>query len=557
MCGIFAFYARESVPNKQFFFELLKEARNRGNDGVGVNIFNRNKELVLRIKSINCSDDYLKELSLVISNSMSKGDILLGNFRAAPETEPLSTMTDELNLQPIFNPDEKLCVAHNGAISSQSYDELKEKSISKGISKVSNIDSEAILWAYSLSNYDLKRTLEDSGLSGGWSFILLDLNKWRLLSACAANPFSHGYIRGVGYIIHSSLNVYSKLMKALDRRVDKCGAFAWEDFYWHERDGFRYFEMDLDSGAETAGKYKHYFIHPTWNSKDEGNGKKYLVCASGGLDSSTTACILKSKGYDIELVHFKYGHRGDDAEQLAVEKLSKYLDVKLTTFDLREHYKIIDNFSMLTNKDVRIVTGMKPKTTNAWTCGRNMLFLAYLGAYAESLIMQNHYEKVFICGGYSNLTESGTYPDNTEKFVYAMEEAWKYGTLAGAQYRLKHINVCANITKYEQILVLKELGMEDVLEFTVSCDRPIVKDSEILQCQCETEEFGKMPACGSGLLSWWAMKKAKVEDPRKYYLIDDKDYKPFIPEYLKSNELDNVHVTKEHIKNIMDRLIFE
>lgn len=551
MCGITSFFAKESVPNKDFFYNLLVHAKKRGNDGFGVIVVNKKNQKKYEYFSNDVSDSVIKNVSNVISLVMDIGDVLLCNFRAAPETEVLvSKKNIQSTLQPLVFQNDYIYLVHNGAISQEIVERFdKYKSHLKSKTKT-RIDSRSIAISYIVNNRDIKKTVES--LSGGWSFILLDTYKWRLISSCSSNPLTHGYIKGVGYIIHSLIDVYSDLMKSLGRRVTECGSVLWEDFYWHEREGFRFFEVDLDSGVESAGKYQHYFIHPTWDCTERIGKNKYLVLASGGLDSTATACILKSKGYDVELIHFNYGHRGSKAEEIAVKNIADYLNVDLKVFDITDLYKTIDSFSMLTNRKVRVVTGMKPKTTNAWTCGRNMIFLAIAASYAESLVMKHNYNKVYLCGGYAQLTESGVYPDNTEKFIHSMSQAWKYGTLAGAQDRIKHINVCANITKYEQVLILKHLGYENILSYTVSCDRPKVRNGVVLQCSCNTK-YGQMPACGSGLLSWWALKKANVQDTRKYYYINDENYKPYIVDYIKTKS----KVQEKNIQNILERLIFD
>lgn len=565
MCGIFSFFSRESVLSKNEYDLFFQSAAKRGNDSFGFIIIdtnnkNNNIQYYLPKGYLDLSIEEKNEILEKIQSSVKLNNILLCNFRAAPETE---IIVDKNNLketiQPINNTKLGLYLTHNGAISNEIYKQLKNYIIEKYSNEiiVSKIDSEAIIWAYDKNNRNLKQALEND-LSGGWSFIMYDEQKRRLLSACSANPMVHGYIKGVGYFIHSYEDAFPNVMKSLGRRVTNLGSVVWEDFYWHERDGFRYFELDIDSGCQTAGTYKHFFINQNWNSKQVSDKNKYLVSLSGGLDSTTTACILHNKNFDFNLVHFMYGHRGEECELNAAKNIARKLNKELIIFDLRENYKKIDNFTMLTNENNKVITGMNPKTTNAWTCGRNMIFMSYLGALSESMIMKENLNKVFICGGWSNLTESGVYPDNTEKFVYSMEQVWKYGTLPGAHNRIKHINVCSMITKSEQILLLKEMNMVDILKMTISCDRPIIHNGIIKQCSTIININGKdtiVPACGSGLLSFWARKKANIDINIDYYQIDDNEYKPFLPHYLINDN--KLSYNKEYISNIQKRLVLE
>jgi len=85
---------------------------------------------------------------------------------------------------------------------------------------------------------------------------------------------------------------------------------------------------------------------------------------------------------------------------------------------------------------------------------------------------------------------------------------------------------CCNLLKREQYYILDKLGYLEVLSpYLISCDRPIVKDGKPYNCS----KNGK-PACGSGLLSYWACKQAGLEDTRNYYEVDDEEYEAFCPD---------------------------
>jgi len=113
--------------------------------------------------------------------------------------------------------------------------------------------------------------------------------------------------------------------------------------------------------------------------------------------------------------------------------------------------------------------------------------------------------------------------------------------------------------KHELFVLIKEFGLENVYRHTISCDRPIVKtetsplideqmsqtlsfdenemlegEVNVIETPCNCSKDG-IPACGSGLLSYWGSKMVGMNDMelRNYYEVDDPDYKAHIPQHIK------------------------
>lgn len=315
------------------------------------------------------------------------------------------------------------------------------------------------------------------------------------------------------------------------------------------------------------------------------NKELVLVSCSGGFDSSCTLAILQLAGYqNLMAVHFMYGHRGQAAEKQAIHKVTKELNIPLKIFNLEPIYDEMDvnSISMLANKDSKIITGTEEglKSTAAWHPARNLLFMNMMIALAEAEIMKHNYSKVYLAGGFLQLTESATYPDNTPYFADACLRAAQYGTLVGN--RLKPLYCLSNLMKYEQFALIKEFELEHVYKHTISCDRPIVK-CENARIRTTVRPDGMeekdwvidsvphncskdgLPACGSGLLSYWASKMVGLDDMkiRRFYEVDDAQYKAYRPAHMNfeskkivdiDNIIDRILLPKEKIDYLRHRL---
>jgi 7-cyano-7-deazaguanine synthase in queuosine biosynthesis/predicted glutamine amidotransferase len=522
MCGISGFFFRESGADGYMLSGLLKAAQERGKDGFGfvsTNIYN-NMFRIGRSKDIPDVDKFTESLG-----RFNIGDLFLSIHRAAPETET-SVKEDNLNqtCQPIIIDD--LLLVHNGSVSNFILKDLE----SKGYQFKTLIDSEAIIAAYLHFDRDIFATMEY--LSGGFAYLLYDGKKKKLYAVCSHNPLFAGYVRGYGIFFSSIVDGVSNTVSLIKGfKVEKNTMNIWEDYYFHQLKEYTICEIDLPSGMQTEKKYIPRYISNHYDPyKKKTNGKDVvIVAASGGLDSSTTLAYLKHKEKkDVRAVHFKYGHRGQEAEEIAIKEICKILDIPLCIFDIEQNMKILDEGGMLTDKNSRITTGTDEglKTTVAWTTFRNHLFLTYMGAYAEKILTTENYDKAYLTGGFMQLTESGVYPDNSERFLESGIKFFKF-SLAGT--RIYPYYGMANLLKRDEYKILNELGyLERISPWLVSCDRPIVKEVEI---DGETKKVpfncskNGLPACGSGLLSFAACKRAGIRDMRNYYEVLDDDWK--------------------------------
>lgn len=281
-----------------------------------------------------------------------------------------------------------------------------------------------------------------------------------------------------------------------------------------------------------------------------------LVSCSGGLDSTTTLAMLKLAGYEnVIACHFDYGCRSGEAEKIAIINITKELGIPLKIFDISNLMKDIDTTSMLMDKDAPVTTGTSNdiKSTAAWVHGRNMIFLTIMASFAEAQVMQKDYNKVLILGGMLQLSESGVYPDNSEYFLNSFLELCKYGTLIGN--RIEPCFGLSDLMKKEQFALIKEFNLIEAYKHAISCDRAKVING--VPCNCMKDGI---PACGSGLLSYWGSKMVGMDDTkiRNFYEIDDPDFKPLIPEHLNHDPepydihkiIDRIHFPKDKLENL-------
>ena len=538
MCGIAALYVCESVPSISILDKMLTWCEKRGVDGSGYALIRKHSEHGWIVDDIYRTTRPYKEARIDMmahaeNHTPKIGDLYLMVSRASPETEPSTT---NINMQPIHN--EGCVIIHNGAVSQKIYNEMVEWTEGNEFEFTTEIDSEAIIAAYVKNGRNMKKTMEY--LSGGFAFVMVDLKKGQMYVVNDFKPLATGYVKGTGYMVASDNDCLSDVVQELTD-CSRTGMNVWEYYYNNPQKGPLIRMIDLESGFEQHIKFSPRYITSTWDSsKPRSKDELCLVSCSGGLDSSVTLATLKFAGYkNIIACHFDYGHRGSEAEKIAFHRVCNELEIESKVFDLGSFYKDIEAKSMLLDAGavVRTGTDVALKTTEAWVPGRNMMFLTYMATLAESMVMKWNYRKVYLLGGFLNLAESGFYPDNCEDFIRSFLQTTKYGTLIGD--RFEPLYCLANLMKSEQWMLVHALDIEEIIKHTISCDRPVVDCNGVPQ-NCMKNG---LPACGSGLLSWWGAEMVGMKDPRRFYEIAE-DYTPHHAKHLDTGVKKDLDIDK-------------
>ncbi len=193
---------------------------------------------------------------------------------------------------------------------------------------------------------------------------------------------------------------------------------------------------------------------------------KHAVCLlSGGIDSTVTAKIAKSRGYKISALSFDYGQR-NRRELESAEKISTWLnsDHKIFEIDLGQigGSALTDEIEIPATKTPQEIKSSN-KIPATYVPARNTIFLSIALAYAE-VIDAN---AIFI--GANSIDYSG-YPDCRPKYFKRFQELADTATKKGLEGRGVEIKTpLLYLTKAD--IIKKGVELKVPFQYTWSCYR--------------------------------------------------------------------------------------
>ena len=181
-------------------------------------------------------------------------------------------------------------------------------------------------------------------------------------------------------------------------------------------------------------------------------GKKAVVILSGGPDSTILLYYVKSKGFDVSAISFKYGQIAEKEVEIA-KGISENIGIPIKIVDLSSLNEIYKNVTGLCSKEIAIPETFEKSIIVPF---RNAVFLSVAVSYADVIGA----EQVFYGAQGS---DAPFYPDCRRRFFKAFQKAAREGTGS-------HINIDAPFHKMRKPDIIKlasKLGVP--IEKTWSC----------------------------------------------------------------------------------------
>lgn len=228
--------------------------------------------------------------------------------------------------------------------------------------------------------------------------------------------------------------------------------------------------------------------------------RNVMVVLSGGLDSSIMTMVL-AHHYGSDRVHaisFDYGQKQlielDKASELCYELGISHQILNLSILgDIARPMSANIKGTGVNMPTIQDVLGDPAPST--YVPNRNMIMYSLVAAAAEVVGA----EYIF-CG--LQVHDSYGYWDTTQAWVDAMNNILSQNR----KIQIKLLAPFSHLSKYDEILIAKELEQLDLLKNTLTCYNPNEAG----------ESCGVCPSCAERIASF---KKAEIKDPISYSRI--------------------------------------
>lgn len=411
---------REIEKANLLLSNIFTRSQARGRDGVGWTVITNNDHDAVR-NTARGTQIWTKKR--FFDKGFANG-VLIGNLRAEPTTEYVKEKT-EVDQQPYSAGG--WTIVHNGTIANDA--QLRTGKLP------TSVDSAAIAEILGSKVQDTDRFTHFVNrvkqLKGSYAILAVaNDDPSTLYTACNYRPIWY-VVTEFGFIFASTRDSFSK--NYIPQMLPPYSAHKF---------------------SIVEGRSTHQMI-----DLPRTTNRKALVVCSGGLDSVVAAAFAKEAlGYEIELLHFRYGSRAEGPEVKAVQAVGERLGVPVTLFPLNV-YKKTD--SPLLDADSVVAGGEEgAEFAHEWVPARNLLLLSVATAYAEA----NGFSTIVLG---NNLEEAGAYPDNEPEFIQRFNDLLPFAVADGKGMQV--IMPVGNLMKHEIVALGKQLNAP--LDATWSCYR--------------------------------------------------------------------------------------
>ena len=218
------------------------------------------------------------------------------------------------------------------------------------------------------------------------------------------------------------------------------------------------------------------------------NNKSAIILCSGGLDSVITANYAKNKlGYDrISILLFNYGQKSLVNERKFSKNCARNIKAEFKEIDIKDlgemSTSLINKEGSARKMSKKDLKDTKRENEKWYVPCRNLVFLSYALAYAESLYIKDKIKSEIFVGFKCEGKES--YPDTTKKFIDKLNDVAKIG----CSYPIKIKAPLIKMDKEDIVILGERLGVD--FRKTFSCYLGKNKHcGECLSCQLRKAGF--------------------------------------------------------------------